>query len=207
MADLHYEPAVLKSAYEKQTEKHIQELNKIIIAFRTRVSVLEKELAEKERMPIPQSIVKQIAELELQNRKLTEQIKENEELELQNIKLVEQIKKYEEAASKPVAVIEEPPPKETRKRGLVTAQKKIKEPLPIVVDEQQEVIEEPKTEPKKVFNSFPLVVNWIKKKIVKNENDTMIQQKQQVEEKPDVNEMKIINNEKKITSTRRGGLR
>lgn len=75
MSDFDYaKEQEVKSVYEQQREKQIQDLNKIIIAFRTRVAILEKQLEEKEKMPIPQTIVAQIAGLELKNRKLVEEL-------------------------------------------------------------------------------------------------------------------------------------
>jgi len=60
--------------YTKQSEQQIVELNKIIIALRTKVSVLEKELEELDNIPIPRTVINQLLELENTNRKLRDDI-------------------------------------------------------------------------------------------------------------------------------------
>jgi uncharacterized coiled-coil protein SlyX len=81
MSDFNYATEDVKNTYEQQTDKQIQELNKIIIAFRTKAALLEKQieslknqLKEREKIPVPQTVIKQIADLELKNRKLAEEI-------------------------------------------------------------------------------------------------------------------------------------
>jgi hypothetical protein len=60
--------------YTKQSEHQITELNKIIIALRTKVSILEKGIKEQEKIPVPRTIINQIIELEQKNRKLKEEL-------------------------------------------------------------------------------------------------------------------------------------
>jgi hypothetical protein len=73
MSDFEYEEEV-KSVFEQQRDKQIEDLNRIIIAFRTRVAILEKQLEEKEKLPVPSTVVKQMIELEQRNRKLKEDL-------------------------------------------------------------------------------------------------------------------------------------
>jgi hypothetical protein len=53
--------------YAKQTEKEISELNKTIIALRAKIGILSQSLEDErdrvKRLPIPPSIMSQIAEL------------------------------------------------------------------------------------------------------------------------------------------------
>lgn len=69
----------LVDLYHKQREQQITDLNKVIVALRTKVSILENQLEkvrnERERIPIPLSVVKQIVELETKNTMLTEDLK------------------------------------------------------------------------------------------------------------------------------------
>lgn len=74
MSDFNYAQEDVKSVFEQQREQQIQDLNKIIIAFRTRVAMLEQQLEQKEKIPVPQTVIKQIADLELRNRKLLEEL-------------------------------------------------------------------------------------------------------------------------------------
>lgn len=74
MSDFDYAQENIKSVFDQQREQQIQDLNKIIIAFRTRVAMLEKQLEEREKVPVPQTVIKQIADLELKNKKLTEEL-------------------------------------------------------------------------------------------------------------------------------------
>lgn len=74
MPDFDYANENIKSVFDQQREQQIQDLNKIIIAFRTRVNILEKQLEQREKVPVPQTVIKQIADLELKNRKLTEEL-------------------------------------------------------------------------------------------------------------------------------------
>jgi len=61
--------------YTKQSEQQIVELNKVIIALRTRISMLEKELKDLENIPVPRTVINQVLELEQTNRKLRDDIK------------------------------------------------------------------------------------------------------------------------------------
>jgi hypothetical protein len=62
------------SLYEKSNTDQIAELNKIIIALKTKVNYLEKKIEEYEKVPIPKPIVEQILQLEAKNRKLQNDI-------------------------------------------------------------------------------------------------------------------------------------
>lgn len=61
--------------YTKQSEQQIVELNKVIIALRTKISILENELKELENIPVPKTVINQVLELEMKNRKLQEELK------------------------------------------------------------------------------------------------------------------------------------
>jgi len=61
--------------YTKQSEQQIVELNKVIIALRTKISILENELKELENIPVPKTVINQVLELEIKNRKLQEELK------------------------------------------------------------------------------------------------------------------------------------
>ena len=70
-----YSDHEILNTYAEQTEKQIIELNKIIVALRSKVAILEKELEARDKVPIPPSVVKQIMELEIKNQKQEELIK------------------------------------------------------------------------------------------------------------------------------------
>jgi SMC interacting uncharacterized protein involved in chromosome segregation len=56
--------------YTRQTEGQITDLNNTIVALRTKVAYLEKQLEEAQRIPVPKSVIRQIAEMEQQMRKM-----------------------------------------------------------------------------------------------------------------------------------------
>jgi seryl-tRNA synthetase len=71
--------------YEKQTEKQIIDLNKIIVALRTKIDYLEnknkelqeelqKEKNEREKIPVPKSIIYQIVDLKNEVKKLNDDL-------------------------------------------------------------------------------------------------------------------------------------
>jgi seryl-tRNA synthetase len=71
--------------YEKQTEKQIIDLNKIIVALRTKIDYLEnknkelqeelqKEKNEREKIPVPKSIIYQIVDLKNEIKKLNDDL-------------------------------------------------------------------------------------------------------------------------------------
>lgn len=60
--------------FKRETQKQLIDLNNIIVAYRTRVSILEKELQEAKNIPIPKTIVEQVIGLERQIKKLNEEI-------------------------------------------------------------------------------------------------------------------------------------
>lgn len=60
--------------FKRETQKQLIDLNNIIVAYRTRVSILEKELQEAKNVPIPKTIVEQVIDLERQIKKLNEEI-------------------------------------------------------------------------------------------------------------------------------------
>jgi hypothetical protein len=51
------------------TERQLVELNKMIVTLRTRVAELESELAARDRLPVPKTIIQQIVEMEAIIRK------------------------------------------------------------------------------------------------------------------------------------------
>jgi len=64
----------ISNLYEKSNTDQIAELNKIIIALKTKVAYLERQIEEYERVPIPKPIVEQIVQLEAKNRRLEHDI-------------------------------------------------------------------------------------------------------------------------------------
>lgn len=70
-----YSEQEILSTYAEQTEKQIIDLNRTIVALRTRVAVLEKELEERNRIPIPRTVVEQIVDMERKIRKLEDDLK------------------------------------------------------------------------------------------------------------------------------------
>jgi hypothetical protein len=70
-----YSEQEILSTYAEQTEKQIIDLNRTIVALRTRVAVLEKELEERNRIPVPRTVVEQIVDMERKIRKLENDLK------------------------------------------------------------------------------------------------------------------------------------
>ena len=70
-----YSEQEILSTYAEQTEKQIIDLNRTIVALRTRVAVLEKELEERNRIPVPRTVVEQIVDMERKIRKLEDDLK------------------------------------------------------------------------------------------------------------------------------------
>ena len=64
----------VKQIYEEQREKQIQELNQIIVALRTRVAMLEKEIAMRDKIPVPKTVLYQAVEQENKIRKLEQEL-------------------------------------------------------------------------------------------------------------------------------------
>lgn len=60
--------------YTKQSEEQINLLNKVVLALRTKISMLEKELKENENIPVPRTVINQILELEMKNRKMKDDL-------------------------------------------------------------------------------------------------------------------------------------
>lgn len=69
-----YSEHEILSTYAEQTEKQIIDLNRTIVALRTRIAVLEKELDERNRVPVPRTVVEQIVEMERKIRKLQDDL-------------------------------------------------------------------------------------------------------------------------------------
>ena len=59
-----YSEHEILTTYAEQTEKQIIDLNRTIVALRTRVAMLEKELEERNRIPVPRTVVEQIVDME-----------------------------------------------------------------------------------------------------------------------------------------------
>lgn len=66
--------------YARQTEGEISELNRTIVALRTKITMLSDQLeSERNRiknLPVPPTVISQIANLNSENAKLDKQIKE-----------------------------------------------------------------------------------------------------------------------------------
>ena len=63
------------TTYAEQTQKQIIDLNRTIVALSTKIAVLEKNLAEKERLPVPRTVINQVLEMERKIRKLEDDLK------------------------------------------------------------------------------------------------------------------------------------
>jgi len=63
------------TTYAEQTEKQIIDLNRTIVALRSKVALLEKELEERNRIPVPRLVQQQFVEQEAKIRKLEGDIK------------------------------------------------------------------------------------------------------------------------------------
>ena len=70
-----YSEHEILTTYAEQTEKQIIDLNRTIVALRTRVAMLEKELEERNRIPVPRTVIDQIVEMERKIRKLDDDLK------------------------------------------------------------------------------------------------------------------------------------
>ena len=65
-----YSDHEILTTYAEQTEKQIIDLNRTIVVLRTRTAMLEKELEERNRIPVPRTVVEQIVDMERKIRKL-----------------------------------------------------------------------------------------------------------------------------------------
>jgi hypothetical protein len=63
------------TTYAQQTENQIIDLNRTIVALRSRIALLEKELEERNRIPIPRLVQQQFIEQEAKIRKLEDDLK------------------------------------------------------------------------------------------------------------------------------------
>jgi hypothetical protein len=70
---------VLQKMYDAR-EQQIVDLNKINVALRTRIQLLEdtikKERAEREKIPVPTTVIRQLIDITDENEKLKDRIKE-----------------------------------------------------------------------------------------------------------------------------------
>jgi len=58
------------TTYAHQTEQQIIELNRTIVALRSKVAMLEKEIEERNKIPVPRLVQQQFIEQEAKIRKL-----------------------------------------------------------------------------------------------------------------------------------------
>jgi len=63
------------TTYAQQTEQQIIDLNRTIVALRSKIALLEKELEERNRIPVPRTVVNQIVQQEAKIRKLEDDLK------------------------------------------------------------------------------------------------------------------------------------
>lgn len=63
------------TTYAEQTEKQIIDLNRTIVALRSRIALLEQELEERNRIPVPRLVQQQFVEQEAKIRKLEDDLK------------------------------------------------------------------------------------------------------------------------------------
>ena len=63
------------TTYAQQTEQQIIDLNRTIVALRSKIALLEKELEERNKIPVPRTVVDQIVQQEAKIRKLEDDLK------------------------------------------------------------------------------------------------------------------------------------
>jgi len=63
------------TTYSQQTEQQIIDLNRTIVALRSKVALLERELEERNKIPVPRLVQQQFIEQETKIRKLEEELK------------------------------------------------------------------------------------------------------------------------------------
>lgn len=60
--------------YVSENNRHYAELNKLIVELRTRIAFLEHELEERNKLPVPPTVIRQVSDLQEENRKLKEDL-------------------------------------------------------------------------------------------------------------------------------------
>lgn len=70
-----YSDNEILSTYADQTEKQIIDLNRTIVALRSKNALLERELEERNKIPVPRLVQQQFIEQEAKIRKLEEDLK------------------------------------------------------------------------------------------------------------------------------------
>lgn len=70
-----YSDSDVLNAYAHETENQIVDLNRTIVALRSKVSLLERELEEREKLPMPRTVLQQFIEQEAKIRKLEEDLR------------------------------------------------------------------------------------------------------------------------------------
>lgn len=63
------------TTYAEQTEQQIIDLNRTIVALRSRIAMLEQELEQRNKIPVPRTVLQQIVEQEAKIRKLEGDLK------------------------------------------------------------------------------------------------------------------------------------
>lgn len=69
-----FENSYILDEYVKQSDQQVIDLNKLIIALRTRIAYLEKQIEEREKIPVPKTVIMQIVQLQDKNNKLSEEV-------------------------------------------------------------------------------------------------------------------------------------
>lgn len=70
-----YDDHEILNTYASQTEQQIIDLNRTIVALRSKIAILEKELQERDKIPIPRLVRQQFIEQEAKLRKLEDDLK------------------------------------------------------------------------------------------------------------------------------------
>lgn len=65
-----YSDHEIATTYAQQTEQQIIDLNRTIVAMRSKIALLENEIREREKIPVPRTVLQQIVEQEQKIRKL-----------------------------------------------------------------------------------------------------------------------------------------
>jgi histidine ammonia-lyase len=63
------------ATYAQQTEQQIIDLNRTIVALRSKIALLEQELEERNKIPVPRTVQMQFIEQEAKIRKLEDDLK------------------------------------------------------------------------------------------------------------------------------------
>jgi hypothetical protein len=108
--------------------QQISDLSKTVVALKSKVKYLEDELAERERVPVPRSVVLQMMKYEQQKRNMIAEFKKREQ------KLLDDIEYYKRYVQESVIINKENKEKPVRDSGvskLSGGTERVKKPDPV----------------------------------------------------------------------------